>query len=208
MKKRKTVSFDEEEQHILQQAAGLLDLLAKKGVLEDHQISDERIRQAKKSTAKKAYHNTEVLLDQYRTIVWVLECAPMEIAHELAVQTKGFDALVAKLDYEINIDNKRMEGKVQTLIKTRLLIERVNDAMTVLKMKPGDGEELYRLIYDAHIDPVERDCYTLMERMNVSERTYYRMKREALSVLSMRLWSAPTADVDDWLEILTLLENM
>lgn len=208
MKKRRVVTFDEEEQRILQQAAGLLDLLAKKGVLEDHQISDERIRKARKSTAKKAYHNTEVLLDQYRTIVWILECSPREIAHELSVQTKGFDELIDRLDYELDIENKKVEGKVRSLIKTRLLIERLNDALTVLKMKPRDGELLFQLIYDAHIDPVERDCYTLMEKLHVSERTYYRLRREALSVISMRLWSAPTADVDDWLEILTLIEDM
>ena len=208
MKKRRVVSFDEEEQRILQQAAGLLDLLAKKGVLEDHQISDERIRRARKSTAKKAYHNTEVLLDQYRTIVWILECSPREIAHELSVQTKGFDELIERLDYELNIENKKVEGKVWSLMKTRLLIERLNDALTVLKMKPRDGELLFQLVYDAYINPVERDCYTLMEKLHVSERTYYRLRKEALTVISMRLWSAPTADVDDWLEILTLIEDM
>lgn len=208
MKRRKVAMYTQEEQQILQQSAGLLEFLARKGVLEDHQISDERIRKAKKSTAQKAYHNTEVLLSQYRTVVWVLECAPNELAQELGVQTKGFDALVEKLAYEINLDNKRLDGKLQTLIKTRCLLDRVNDALSVLKRKPGDGERLYKLIYDAYLDPEERDCYTLMERMNVSERTYYRMKREALSVLSMRLWSAPVGDVDDWIEILTLLETM
>jgi len=207
MRSKKVSQYDEEESQILKKSTGLIDLLVQKGLLEDHEISDEKSRKIKKEVAKKKYHNTEVLLEQYRTIIWVLECVPGEIAAELKVKTQSIDALIERIDYELATDNKRLEGKMRTVVKTRNLIERVNEALMVLKMKPDNGEVLYKLIYDAFLDSVRRPWDELVERMHVSSRTYYRMRKEALGIISKRLWGSSDSEIDDWLEILMLLEE-
>ena len=207
MRPKKVTLYDKEESQILQNSAGLIDLLVQKGLLEDQKICDEKIRKIKKEVAKKKYHNTEVLLEQYRTIIWVLECVPEEIAAELKVKTQSIDALLERIDYELATDNKRLEGKMRTVVKTRNLIERVNEALMVLKMKPDNGEVLYKLIYDAFLDSVRRPWDELVERMHVSSRTYYRMRRAALGIISTRLWGSSDSEIDDWLEILMLLEE-
>jgi len=208
MRSRKVSPYDEEESRILQKSSHMIDFLANKGLIEDPQITDEKIRKAQKETAKKSYHNTEVLLEQYNTIVWILECAPSEIAQELKVKTEKIDELIEKIDCELATDNKKLEGKIRTIIKTRRLIERVNDALMVLKMKPRNGEIMYRIIYEAFLDEESRTWEELVERMHMSRSTYYRLRVEALKTISTRLWGSADPELDDWLEILMLLEEL
>lgn len=90
----------------------------------------------------------------------------------------------------------------------RVLLDRLYDALGVLRKMPGNGEQLYNLIYATYLDPVQRKHADLIDMLHVSSRTYYRLRTEAISIMSIRLWSAPSGDIDDWLEILTLMENI
>lgn len=97
-----------------------------------------------------------------------------------------------------------MEG----MQKSRLLLDRVNEALTVLKKKPDDGERLYQVIYLTYIAPEQLSHAELLDRLDMSSRHYYRLRQQAIIVLSIRLWAAPTKDVDIWLEMLAMLENV
>lgn len=100
MKSKKPSLYDAQEEQIQLQSASFVDFLTRKGVLEDHNIDNERVRKAKKDTAQRAYHNTEVLLSQYRLIIWVLECIPGELSDELEVPVHDIDALAEKIDIQ------------------------------------------------------------------------------------------------------------
>lgn len=208
MKSKKPSLYDAQESQLQKQSAGFVELLMRKGMLEDPKIDDEKIRKAKKSTVQKAYHNTEVLLEQYRLVVWVLECAPGEIAQELLIPVKDVDALAERIELETTLGSKRIENRVNTMMKTRFLVDRVQEALTVLRKKPGNGELLYSILYATYIDPEKRKHEELLKSLDLSSRTYYRLRREAITILSIRLWSAPSGDIDAWLEVLTLLENL
>ena len=109
MKSKKPSSYDAQELQIQRQSANFLELLTRRGVLEDPQIDNDRVRKAKKETAQKAYHNTQVLLGQYRLIIWALSCAPGEIAQELRVPVQNIDSLATRLDLELSMENRRIE---------------------------------------------------------------------------------------------------
>lgn len=208
MKRKKISMYDTQETQILEKSTAFVQFLTRKGVLEDQNIDDEKVRKAKKSTVWKAYHNTEVLLEQYRTIIWVLDCVPGDLAAELHVPTQNIDALVARIDFEMAMENKKLESRLNVTMKTRVLLDRLYDALGVLRKMPGNGEQLYNLIYATYLDPVQRKHADLIDMLHVSSRTYYRLRTEAISIMSIRLWSAPSGDIDDWLEILTLMENI
>lgn len=57
------------------------------------------------------------------------------------------DELIDRLDIEMAIGNKKPENRLTGIEKSRIILERVNDALTVLKKKPEDGQKLYDLIY-------------------------------------------------------------
>lgn len=208
MKRKKPTMYDDQEALILKQSSSFVEFLMRAGMLEDPQIDDEKVRKAKKSTMQKAYHNTEALLNQYRLIVWVLECAPGELAQELMTPVQDIDRLAEKIDLATTLGDKRVESRVNAMMKTRFLVDRVHDALSVLRQKPGNREQLYSVIYTTYIDPVERKNDEIIDLLHLSARTYYRLRREAITIMSVRLWSAPTGDIDTWLEVLTLLQSM
>lgn len=196
MKRKKPTMYDDQEALILKQSSSFVEFLMRAGMLEDPQIDDEKVRKAKKSTMQKAYHNTEALLNQYRLIVWVLECAPGELAQELMTPVQDIDRLAEKIDLATTLGDKRVESRVNAMMKTRFLVDRVHDALSVLRQKPGNGEQLYSVIYTTYIDPVERKNDEIIDLLHLSARTYYRLRREAITIMSVRLWSAPTGDID------------
>ena len=74
MPRKRITLYDANEKRILEQASAFAEFLTINGTIGDARIEDEKLRQVKQTAAKKAYHNTKVLLEQYRTIVWALEC--------------------------------------------------------------------------------------------------------------------------------------
>ena len=186
----------------------VLDMLAKRGLIAENGADPERIKKAKQEQKKQAYHNTELLLKHYRTMAWLLECMPNTIAAELDERFETVDELIGKLDVEMAYGNKKLESRLQNVQKTRLLLDRVNEAITVLKRKPGDGQRLYDLIYLTYITPEPLTHPELLYRLNTSSRQYYRWREQAINILSIRLWAAITKQGDFWLEMLTILDSV
>ncbi len=176
--------------------------------MEDSQIDDEKIRQAQKEKKRNMYHNTRLLLEHYRNISWVLECFPDTIAEELDSPLSSLDSLLDRMDLEMGMGNRKLESRMESVRKSRLLMDRVNDALTILKRKPGNGAKMYELIYLTYLAPDKLSHTDLLYRLDISTRHYYRLRQQAITILSIRLWSAPASEVDSWLEVLTLLENL
>lgn len=183
----------------------LLQLFTKRGLVADKSISDERIRDAQQKKQMAAYHNTELLLKHYKNIVWMIECFPDTIAEELDRPFENVDEVIERLDLEITMGNRRIENRLESVQKTRLVLDRVNDALTVLKKKPEDGERLYELIYLTYITPETLNHNDILYRMNLSSRHYYRLREQAINIISIRLWSAPNKNVEFWLELISIM---
>lgn len=185
----------------------LLSLLARGGYIADTGIADKTARERQQKKQRNSYHNTELLLKLYRTIAWLLECFPDTIAEELEQSFESVDKMIEKLDVDMAMGNRKLENRMEGIRKTRMVIDRINEALTVLKKKPDDGERLYELIYLTYIAPEVLNHNDLLYRLNVSSRHYYRLREQAISILSIRLWSAPNKEIDFWLDILSAIEE-
>ena len=85
----------------------LRDLLERRGLIEDSSIRNEKARVAEKELRRNMYHNTQVMLKNYRDIVWALECFPGETAQELEQPLKDVDALLSAVDAQIAMGNAK-----------------------------------------------------------------------------------------------------
>lgn len=207
-KQDKKELYEQQEEKILAQSDAFISLLTKRGILADSKIEDAKIRSAKQEKTKNSYHNTLMLLQHYRTIVWMLECFPETVIEELDKPLENLDALLEQVDLEMAMDNRKLESRMAGVRKSRLLLDRVNEALTVLKKKPENGEKLYQLIYLTYITPEQMTHTELLYRLDMSSRHYYRLRQQAITILSLRLWATPVAEMDLWLDLLTLLENL
>lgn len=200
--------YEQQEERIRLQSDAFINLLTARGILGDHRIDDEKIRTARQEKKKNAYHNTLMLLKNYRTVSWMMECFPANVAAELDSPLTSLDELIDRIDVEMSMENRKLESRIAGIQKSRILLDRVNEALTVLKKKPNDGERLYELIYQTYIAPEKLSLTDLLYRLDLSPRHYYRLRDQAVTILSMRLWAAPTGDMDFWIEMLTLLEGL
>lgn len=185
----------------------LLRLLTKHGLVADKTIGNKNKKAAQQKKQQVAYHNTELLLKHYKNIAWMIECFPETVAEELEQPFESVDEVINRLDLEMTMGNRKIENRLESVRKTRLVLDMVNDALTVLKRKPNDGEQLYNLIYLTYIAPESLTHTEILYRLNLSTRHYYRLKEQALSILSLRLWSAPNKDVDFWLELISAIDE-
>ena len=181
MSKQDELQYEQQEKRIQAQSDAFITLLTKRGILGDSRIDDAQKRAARQEKTKNCYHNTLMLLQHYRTLVWMLECFPETVAAELDRPFEGVD---------------------------KLLMDRLNEALTVLRKKPDNGERLYNLIYTTYIAPEALNHQEVLYRLNLSSRNFYRYRQQAISVLSIRLWATAAPDVDFWLEMVTLLEGL
>lgn len=200
--------YEQQENQILAQSDAFISLLTKRGILGDHEIDNEKIRNAQQEKRRNSYHNTKLLLQHYRTIAWVLECFPGSVAEELERPFDQLDRLIDHVDVEMAMGNRKLEGRLEGVRKSRLLFDRVNEALTVLKSKPGNGQKLYDVVYMTYIAPEQLNLSQVLEKLDMSVRSYYRFRQQAITILSIRLWSTPVAGIDFWLDMLTLLESL
>ena len=190
------------------QSEAFLRMLTQRGILEDPDISDDAARQAAKERKRNVYHNTALMLQNYRNISWALECFPSYIAAELDKPMGNLDALLSLISAEIGMENIKLENRLMNIQKSRLLLDRVNEALTILKRKPGNGEQMYKLIYLTYVVPEKLMHSEILFRLGLSSRQYYRIRQQAVNILSIRLWATPNNELDSWLEVLTMLQTM
>ena len=192
------------KQHASQQDM-ILQLFTKQGLVADKNIKDKKARDAQMKKQQEMFHNTEMLLKHYKNIAWMIECFPETIAEELNQPFEGIDEMIERLDMEMAIGNRKLENRLENVRKTRQILDRVNEALTVLKKKPEDGERLYELIYLTYIGPENLTHNELLYRLNLSSRHYYRLREQAINILSIRLWSAPSKETEFWLELISIV---
>lgn len=190
----------------MSQFQALIALLTTQGLLEDNSIHDEERRKAQQERLQKLYHNTQMLLSHYRDIAWVLESFPESIAQELDQPFGKLDTLLDRMDAEAGMGNRKLESRMDSMRKSRLLLDRINEALTVLKNKPGNGSRLYELIYLTYIVPEKLSHTDLLFRLDLSSRQYYRLREEAISIISIRLWSVPEGELEKLMTVVKILE--
>ena len=182
----------------------VLSFLRERGILADESITSQQIEEKKR---KEAYHNTLLLLSNYRNILWQTDSELDTIAAELNLPLQKLDAVLSRIDAEIGMENRRLELRLERLAKTRQLLDRINDALTTLKYKPDNGPLLYDLIYLTYISEEKLHQTDVLYRLNISRRHYYRLKEHAINIISLRLWSVPSTNIDLWLDLVSMLSG-
>ena len=178
------------------------------GVVGDQQIKNPQKRESSRKKKQYVYHNTQLLLEHYQTIIWVIQSFPDMIAQELNAPMEKTDDLLERIDLALCLENRRLENQIRSIAKTKMLIDRVNEALTMVRSKPGNGEEMYQVIYQTYIKPDFSNIPDLCAKLAMSKRRYYSLRDNAFKLISLILWSGPTSEAARWVEILAILEDI
>ena len=194
------------EEKLAAKSEGFIEMLINRGVIGKNEVSDDIRGEVRASKKQSVHHNTLLMLQNYRNIVWMLECFPDQIAEELEQPLLDMDRLLQIVDDELDFGNRKLESRLKSMQRTKLLMDRCNEALTVLRKKPGNGEKLYRVIYETYVNPANLEREEILQMLALSSRVYYRLRQQAVNIISIRLWSVPSQEIDAWLEVLSLLE--
>ncbi len=129
------------------------------------------------------YHDTWQLLKTYRDVVWSLE-------------------LSARPSHNI----LQSECNAKSIRQSRQMLDTLNAAVDLLRLKHKHGESYYWLLYYSFLSPQKPlNTEEIIDKLrlhirDISPRTYYRKRREAIRALSAILWGYVSKDTTDILE--------
>ena len=142
----------------------------------------------------KVYRNTELLLENYRNIIWRLEESLEDVESTLYYMggrhlSNLFHLLFLEVDeYDQRRNRIALEERLFSLQDSKIIIEAIDNSMLKLKKYPVNGEKYFLILHAAYIDkePIHQD--EIQDRLLVSNSTFYRNKKKALEILDGILW--------------------
>ena len=126
------------------------------------------------------YHDTWKLLKKYRDVVWSLEISVQHVRSKF------------EIEYGTSIEE--------------FLLKLLDSAVELLRTRHKNGEAYYWLLYYSFLSPQQlKNVEEIIENLrphirDISFRTYYRRRREAIDALSSVLWGYTSKDSLDMLE--------
>jgi len=155
------------------------------------------------------YHNTWKLLSKYRDVVWSMELSVLQLKNRFQIEYGcNIDEFLDSLyDAGINFSGTEIEQHARCIQRSNQMLKLVQGALTLLRDKHKNGEALYWILYYTYLSPQKlENLDEIIEQLrphihDISYRTYYRRRKDAVYTLSTILWGYTTRDS------LTILEE-
>lgn len=153
-------------------------------------------------TENPLYHDTWKLLKKYRDVVWSLElsvqhiCSKFEIEYGSSIEEFLDSIYLAGAD----LAGSDMEHHAKCIERSHQMLKLLDTAIDLLLSKHKNGESYYWLLYYSFLSPQQlRNVEEIIEKLrpyirDISFRTYYRRRREAIESLSSILWGYTAKD--------------
>lgn len=153
-------------------------------------------------TEDPRYHNTWRLLKKYRDVVWSLELSVLQLKNQFHVEygceiDEFLDSLYSA---GADLSGTEIEQYARCIERSNKMLKLVQGALSLLREKHKNGEILYWVLYYTYLSPQKlENLDEIMEQLrphihDISYRTYYRRRREAVHTLSTILWGYTTRD--------------
>lgn len=159
---------------------------------------------------KWIFHNTELLLEHYRDVVWSLEVSVFQTNANFRNEFGSSIEEFLELSYEAGLDlpSSDVAARIQSINKSRNMLRIIDSAILLLREKYRNGEECYWVLYYTYLSPQEfGNVDEIVEKLaelfrDFSRSTYYRRKKEGIKQLGSLLWGYTTKECEPILEIL------
>lgn len=142
------------------------------------------------------YHDTWKLPKKYRDVVWSLELSVQHVRTKFEIEygTSIKDFLDSVYLAGADLAGSDLEHYAKCIERSHKMLKLLDSAVELLRTKHKNGEAYYWLLYYSFLSPqqlknVEEIIETLRPHIrDISFRTYYCKRREAIEALSSVLW--------------------
>lgn len=159
-------------------------------------------------TENPLYHDTWKLLQKYRDVVWSMELSVRQV--RTSFESEFGQTIEEFLDsvYTAGADlsGTDIEQHARCIQRSNQMTRLVNDALEILREKHSNGEELYWILYYTFIIPRKfQNTQQIIDKLcghigEISYRTYFRKRQDAIDALSSILWGYTSKDCLDVLD--------
>lgn len=141
------------------------------------------------------WHDTQLLLRKYRQVKWALEVSSQQALKELQQRTGGtLDTFLhAAVFAGADISNTHLEGRAQSLERSRKMLALINESVDLMRRNHPRGELYYQTIYHFYLSPKELTINGILNEMEkegyiVSDTTLRKYRNEAVRIIGEILW--------------------
>ena len=156
----------------------------------------------RKVTEDPRYHNTWKLLKKYRDVVWSLELSVQQVRTQFQIEydTSIEDFLESIYLAGADLGGTDIEHQAQCIERSHKMLTLVQNAVDLLRTRHKNGEAYYWLLHYTYLSPQQlKNVEEIIEQLrphihDISFRTYYRRRKEAIEALSSVLWGYTAQD--------------
>ena len=154
------------------------------------------------------FHNTELLLRNYRDVAWSLEVSVFH-ANTSFLEEYGSsleDFLEMSYVAGMDVDASDVAARIKSINRSRNMLRIIDSAVELLRKKHRKGEIYYWTLYYSYLSPQElENVEEIVEKLSnytkdMSRRTYFRKRDEAVLQLGRLLWGYTTKECMEILE--------
>lgn len=148
------------------------------------------------------YHDTWKLLKKYRDVVWSLELSVQQVRNRFEIEFGSSIEEFLDSVYLAGADltGSSIEHHTQCIEHSHKMLKLLDNSIELLRNKHKNGEAYYWLLYYTFLSPQQlRNVDEIIEKLrphipDISYRTYYRKRREAIDSLGSILWGYTSQD--------------
>ncbi|MCM1528062.1 MAG: hypothetical protein NC091_12560 [Bacteroides sp.] len=153
-------------------------------------------------TENPLYHDTWKLLKKYRDVVWSLELSVQQVRNKFEIEYGSSieDFLESVYLAGADLSGSAIERHAECIEQSHRMLKLLDNAIDLLRTKHKNGETYYWLLYYTFLSPQQlRNVDEIIEKLrpyirDISFRTYYRKRQEAIDALSSILWGYTSKD--------------
>ena len=165
-------------------------------------MSKDRIENTPSVEENPLFHNTWKLLKNYQDAVWNLELAVQQVRNTIEIEYGNSIEEFLDSIYLAGADigGTRLENYAKSIERSNKMLNLLNSAVEILRSKHKHGEQYYWILYYSYLSPQQlQNTDEIIECLvphiaNISKRTYYRKRPEAVQALSAILWGYTSKD--------------
>lgn len=171
-------------------------------------MNNKKLKNTPSEQDNPLFHDTWKLLKNYRDVVWNLELAVQHVKNtfELEYGSSIEEFLESIYHAGAEIGGTTLEGYAKSIERSNKMLNLLNSAINILRNKHKHGEQYYWLLYYSFLSPQQlQNTDEIIEMLrphiaNISLRTYYRKRPEAVQALSSILWGYTSKDCLEMLD--------
>ena len=159
-------------------------------------------KQPEQMPEDQRFHDTYLLLKKYRDVVWGLELSVQQGKRrfQMEVGSSIEDFLESIYLAGVDFSDNGIEEQARSIEKSYQMLKLLEVSVNIMRNKHKHGEMYYWLLYYSYLSPQQyRSVDEIIEMIrphvsDISERTFFRRRKNAVEALSSILWGYTSRD--------------